>query len=54
LPSIPVLAMEGAEEELSALIERLPGDHLLRVECEFGEAECLGGLLVVVPSPEEG
>ena len=54
VPSIPVLAMEDAEEELSELIARRPGDHLLRVECEFGEAERhLGGLLVVVPSPEE-
>ena len=51
LPSIPVLAMEGGEGELSELVARRPGEHLLRVECEFAdEAGELGGLLVVVPS----
>jgi len=50
LPSIPVLAMEDGEEELAALVARRPGEHSLRVECEFGEQDGdLGGLLVVVP-----
>jgi chemotaxis protein CheC len=51
LPSIPVLAMEGGEEELADLIAQRSGDHLLRVECEFGErGGRLGGMLVVVPT----
>lgn len=51
LPSIPVLAMEGGEEELEGLVARRPGEHLLRVECEFAEETGqIGGLLVVVPS----
>ena len=51
LPSIPVLAMEGGEEELAEMIARRPGDHLMRVECEFGEqGGRLGGMLVVVPN----
>ena len=50
LPSIPVLAMEGGEEELAELITRRPGEHLMRVECEFGErGGGLGGMLVIVP-----
>jgi len=54
LPSIPVLAMEDGEEEFSALVARRPGDHLLRVECEFAdESGRLGGLLVVVPQLEK-
>jgi chemotaxis protein CheY-P-specific phosphatase CheC len=54
LPSIPVLAMEDGEEELSALVARRPGDHRLRIECQFGEEDGdLGGLLVVVPQLEQ-
>jgi chemotaxis protein CheC len=55
LPSIPVLAMEGGEEELGELISRRPGRHPLRVECEFGDDDgILGGLLVMVPDLENG
>ena len=54
LPSIPVLAMNGGEEELAELISRRPGRHFLRVECEFGDEDgLLGGLLVVVPDLEQ-
>ena len=50
LPSIPVLAMEGADSELAALTDRRRGDHPIRIECEFMDAEGhLGGLLVLIP-----
>lgn len=54
LPSIPVLAMEGAGSELAALTDNRLGDHPFRIECEFTEAEGeVGGLLVLVPDVAE-
>jgi chemotaxis protein CheY-P-specific phosphatase CheC len=54
LPSIPVLAMEGAGSELAALTDNRLGDHPIRIECEFTDFEGeVGGLLVLVPDVEE-
>jgi chemotaxis protein CheC len=54
LPSIPVLALEAAAQELRRLCELRGSDATVRVECEFfdrvGE---LGGLLVLIPDPIE-
>jgi len=50
LPSIPVLAMEGAGSELAALTDNRLGDHPIRIECEFTDSEGeVGGLLVLIP-----
>ncbi len=39
LPSIPVLAMEGAGSELAALTDNRLGDHPMRIECEFTDSD---------------
>ncbi len=50
LPSIPVLALGDAAEQLSALCEQLGVDSSVRVESEFADREGeLGGLLVMIP-----
>ena len=51
LPSIPSLAMEGAEEALACWIEERVGDDPLRIECELHDAAFeLRGRLVWVPT----
>ncbi len=51
LPSIPVLALGDAADQLSALCAERGVDAGVRIESEFldGEAE-LGGLLVLIPA----
>lgn len=49
LPSIPSLAMDGADLTLADQIDRRP-ESCLRIECELIDPETgLGGLLVLVP-----
>ena len=55
LPSIPVLALGDAAEQLVALCAARDFDPSLRIESEFSDREGeLGGLLVMIPasSPE--
>jgi chemotaxis protein CheC len=50
LPSIPTLAMNGAENELEALLSHRSGHHPIRIECELMDEEGgIGGLLVLIP-----
>lgn len=54
LPSIPVLALEGAALELGRLCAQRGSDPTVRVECEFIDREGeLGGLLLLIPDPIE-
>jgi chemotaxis protein CheC len=51
LPSIPVLALGDAAEQLVSLCAQCGADPTLRIECEFSDREReLGGLLVLIPS----
>lgn len=51
LPSIPVLALGDAADQLSALCGTRNVDPSVRVESEFSDAqEELGGLLVLIPA----
>jgi chemotaxis protein CheC len=51
LPTIPVLAFEGATAQLSSLCASRGMDMSARVECEFADRLGeLGGLLVVIPA----
>jgi chemotaxis protein CheY-P-specific phosphatase CheC len=55
LPSIPVLALEGAGEQLDALAESRESTGLLRIECELTDKEGeLGGLVVLIPDQMDG
>ncbi len=55
LPSIPVLALGDASEQLSALCREREVDPSVRVESEFSDREGeLGGLLVLIPAGSGG
>ena len=50
LPSIPVLALGDAADQLAALCSAREIDPSVRIECEFTDREDeLGGLLVLIP-----
>lgn len=50
LPSIPSLALEGAGEQLEALVAARENAGALRIECELSDREGeLGGLVVMIP-----
>jgi chemotaxis protein CheY-P-specific phosphatase CheC len=50
LPSIPVLALDGAGEQLSDLASHRESSGSLRIECELADKEGeLGGLVVLIP-----
>jgi chemotaxis protein CheC len=51
LPSLPILAMHGAGEQLDSLVAERAGGEPIRIECELtdGTGE-LGGLLVLIPT----
>lgn len=52
LPSIPVLALGDAAEQLQGLCEQCDADPGVRIECEFTDQEKeLGGLMVLIPRP---
>jgi chemotaxis protein CheC len=53
LPSLPILAMHGAGEELYALAAERTGRDPIRIECELTDGTGqLGGLLVLIPVEE--
>ena len=52
LPSIPTLALDGAEEQLHELAMARGTNPELRIECELTDrAGELGGLVVMIPVP---
>ncbi len=53
LPSIPMLSLDSAFEQLEALAATRPGAGELWIECELADGEGnLGGLVVLIPDRE--
>jgi chemotaxis protein CheC len=54
LPSIPMIALDQAEEQLAALAADREGSGDLRVECELRDLDGdLGGLVVLIPDSSQ-
>ena len=54
LPSIPMLALEGAGEQLEALVATRENAGALRIECELADRDGeLGGLVLLIPDQNQ-